>query len=57
MSSRKKGIKFSISLNGYGGELKNEFVNLIPKDNFKIIDFMPMREELKLAKIQPINLS
>ena len=57
MSNRKKGLRFSIKLIGYDGTLKNEFDTLVPKDIFEIIDSMPMSNELKSSKIQPLNLS
>ena len=57
MSNRKKGLKFSIKLIGYDGTLKKEFDTLVPKDIFELIDSMPMSNELKSGKIQPLNLS
>ena len=57
MSNRKKGLRFSIKLIGYDGTLKNEFDTLVPKDIFELIDSMPMSNELKSSKIQPLNLS
>lgn len=57
MSNRKKGLRFSIKLIGYDGTLKNEFDTLVPNDIFEIIDTMPMSNELKSVKIQPLNLS
>ena len=57
MSNRKKGLRFSIKLIGYDGTLKNEFDTLVPKDIFELIDSMPMSNELKSGKIQPLNLS
>ena len=57
ISNRKKGLRFSIKLIGYDGTLKNEFDTLVPKDIFELIDSMPMSNELKSGKIQPLNLS
>ena len=57
ISNRKKGLKFSIKLIGYDGTLKKEFDTLVPKDIFELIDSMPMSNELKSGKIQPLNLS
>ena len=57
MSNRKKGLSFSIKLIGYDGTLKKEFDTLVPKDIFELIDSMPMSNELKSGKIQPLNLS
>ena len=57
MSNRKKGLRFSIKLIGYDGTLKNEFDTLVPKDIFELIDSMPMSNELKSNKIEPLNLS
>ena len=57
MSNRKKGLSFSIKLIGYDGILKKEFDTLVPKDIFELIDSMPMSNELKSVKIQPLNLS
>ena len=57
ISNRKKGFKFSIKLIGYDGILKKEFDTLVPKDIFELIDSMPMSNELKSGKIQPLNLS
>ena len=57
ISNRKKGLKFSIKLIGYDGSLKKEFDTLVPKDIFELIDSMPMSNELKSGKIQPLNLS
>ncbi len=57
MSNRKKGLKFSINLIGYDGILKKECDTLVPRDIFELIDSMPMSNELKSAKIQPLNLS
>ena len=57
MSNRKKGLKFSIKLIGYDGNLKKEFDTLVPRDIFDLIDSMPMSKELKSGKIQPLNLS
>ena len=57
MSNRQKGLRFSIKLIGYDGTLKNEFDTLVPKDIFELIDSMPMSNELKSGKIQPLNLS
>ena len=53
----KKGLCFSIKLIGYDGILKKEFDTLVPKDIFELIDSMPMSNELKSGKIQPLNLS
>ena len=57
MSNRKKGLSFSIQLIGFDGTLKKEFDTLVPKDIFELIDSMPMSNELKSGKIQPLNLS
>ena len=57
MSNRKKELRFSIKLIGYDGILKHEFDTLVPKDIFNLIDSMPMSDELKSGKIQPLNLS
>ena len=57
MSNRKKGLSFSIKLIGYDGTLKKEFDTLVPKDIFELIDSMPMSNELKSNKIEPLNLS
>ena len=57
MSNRKKGLSFSIKLIGYDGILIKEFDTLVPKDIFELIDSMPMSNELKSGKIQPLNLS
>ena len=57
MSNRKEGLKFSIKLIGYDGNLKKEFDTLVPRDIFDLIDSMPMSKELKSGKIQPLNLS
>ena len=57
MSNRKKGLSFSIKLIGYDGTLKKVFDTLVPKDIFELIDSMPMSNELKSGKIQPLNLS
>ena len=57
MSNRKKGLNFSIQLIGFDGTLKKEFDTLVPKDIFELIDLMPMSNELKSGKIQPLNLS
>ena len=57
MSNRKKGLSFSIKLIGYDGTLKKEFDTLVPEDIFELIDSMPMSNELKSNKIEPLNLS
>ena len=57
MSNRKKGLSFSIKLIGYDGTLKKKFDTLVPEDIFELIDSMPMSNELKSNKIEPLNLS
>ena len=57
MSSRKKGLKFSVKLIGFDGTLKKEYLNLEPQNIFDLIDSMPMSNETCKGRLKPLNLS
>ena len=57
MSFRKKGLKFSIKLIGYDGNLKKEYSTLEPNIIFDLIDTMPMSKQDYQGKLKPLNLS
>ena len=57
MSFRKKGLKFSIKLIGYDGNLKKEYSTLEPNIIFDLIDSMPMSKQDYQGKLKPLNLS
>ena len=51
MSHRKKVLKFSINLIGYGGTLKKEFSTLDPQKIFDLIGSMPMSKQNTEGKV------
>ena len=57
MSFRKKGLKFTIKLIGYDGNLKKEYSTLEPNIIFDLIDSMPMSKQDYQGKLKPLNLS
>ena len=57
MSFKKKGLKFSIKLIGYDGNLKKEYSTLQPNIIFDLIDSMPISKENYQIKLKPLNLS
>ncbi len=57
MSFRKKGLKFSITLIGYDGTFKEEYLTLEPQKIFDLIDSIPMSKENYEGKLTPLNLS
>ncbi len=45
MSNSIRGLKFSVKLIGFDGNLKKEYLTLEPQNIFDLIDSMPMSNE------------
>ena len=48
LANRKKGLKYSVNLIGFDGDLKLKSKALIPENLFNIIDKLPMSQKVNV---------